>query len=390
MQRRTVHLMLAASGLGAMSYGTMFTVVDDFRDTYGIPESRLGLILGVGFLAGFLAQVFLAPLADKGHAKKMILAGVAVQLVGNIAMGFGDTFWVLFVARFVMGIGGGMLTPAARRVIIVSDPRNMGSNLGLFVSFDVGGFALGPVVSALTVDALGLAAPFVIVTAALAVTGVGLLRADITEAATHDIPSQRLAFDLLRLAPYAGAVVIGLSLYLMIGTFDTLWSVMMADIDAATWIANLGITVFALPMLFLGPIGGRLTQRVGPFRAAITGLSLASLCMVAYGTIGSPHVMLGVGVAHGIIDGLTITAGAAAVAMVVPHERLAAAQGLYGGMQTVTGGIASVAAGWSYGAFGRTGSFVGTAAGMLMLIGAGAWLARAHLGDRPLVGQPAD
>ena len=390
MRRRTVHLMLAASGLGAMSYGTMFTVVDDFRDTYGIPESRLGLILGVGFLAGFLAQVFLAPLADKGHAKKMILAGVAVQVVGNIAMGFGDTFWVLFLARFVMGIGGGMLTPAARRVIIVSDPRNMGTNLGLFVSFDVGGFALGPVVSALTVDALGLAAPFVIVTAALALVGAGLLRADITEAATDDIPSQRLAFDLLRLAPYAGAVVIGLSLYLMIGTFDTLWSVMMADIDAATWIANLGITVFALPMLFLGPIGGRLTQRVGPFRAAITGLSLASLCMVAYGTIPSPHVMLGVGVAHGIIDGLTITAGAAAIAMVVPHERLAAAQGLYGGMQTITGGIASVAAGWSYGAFGRTGSFVGTAAGMLMLIGTGAWLARAHLGDRPLVGQRTD
>lgn len=390
MRRRTIHLMLAACGLGAMGYGTMFTVVDDFRDTYGIPESRLGLILGIGFIAGFLAQVFLAPLADKGHAKKMILAGVAVQLVGNIAMGFGDTFWVLFVARFVMGIGGGMITPAARRVIIVSDPRNMGTNLGLFVSFDVGGFALGPVVSALTVDALGLAAPFVIVAAAMAVVGAGLLRADITEAASDDIPSQRLAFDLFRFAPYAGAVVIGLSLYLMIGTFDTLWSVMMADIDAATWIANLGITVFALPMLFLGPIGGRLTQRVGPYRAAITGLSLASLCMVAYGTIGSPHVMLGVGVAHGIIDGLTITAGAAAIAMVVPRERLAAAQGLYGGMQTVMGGIASVAAGWSYGAFGRTGSFVGTAVGMLALIVTGAWLARGHLGERPVVGQRTD
>lgn len=382
--------MLAASGLGAMGYGTMFTVVDDFRDTYGIPESRLGLILGIGFIAGFLAQVFLAPLADKGHAKKMILAGVVVQLVGNIAMGFGESFLVLFLARFVMGIGGGMLSPAARRVIIVSDPRNMGTNLGLFVSFDVGGFALGPVVSALTVDALGLSAPFVIVTVAMAVVGVGLARADITEAAPDDVPSQRLAFDLLRLRPYAGAVIIGLSLFLMIGTFDTLWSVMMADIDAATWIANLGITLFALPMLFLGPVGGRLTQRIGPFRAAATGLSLASLCMVAYGTIGSPHVMLGVGVTHGIIDGLTITAGAAAIAMVVPHERLAAAQGLYGGLQTVTGGIASVAAGWSYGTYGRTGSFVGTAAGMLLLIGTGAWLAREHINDRPLVGQRTD
>lgn len=377
--------MLAASGLGAMSYGTMFTVVDDFRDSYGISESRLGLILGVGFIAGFLAQVFLAPLADKGHAKKMILAGIAVQVVGNLTMGFGSTFWMLFAARFVMGIGGGMLSPAARRVIIVSDPRNMGSNLGLFVSFDVGGFALGPVVSALTVDALGLAAPFLIVTAVMAVVGVGLVRTDIAETDTADAPSQRLAFDLFRLAPYAGIVIIGLSLFLMIGTFDTLWSVMMADIDAAPWIASIGITIFALPMLILGPVGGRLTQRVGPYRAAITGLSFAALCMVGYGTIASPHVMLGVGALHGIIDGLTITAGATAIAMVVPHERLAAAQGLYGGLQTVTGGVASVAAGWSYGAFGRAGSFIGAAIGSLALIATGAWLARSHLGETPTV-----
>jgi len=375
--------MLAASGLGAMGYGTMFTVVDDFRDKYGIPESRLGLILGVGFIAGFISQIILAPLADKGHAKRMIMIGIAVQLVGNLMMGFGQSFWVLFLARFIMGVGGGMLTPAARRVIIVADPRNMGTNLGLFVSFDVGGFALGPVVSALTVDALGLPVPFVSVAVLLALVGTGLLWSRIDEADAEDAPTQRLAFDLLRITPYTGAVIIGLSLYLMIGTFDTLWSVMMADIDAETWIANLGITLFALPMLFLGPIGGRLTQKIGPFRAAIVGLSTASLLMASYGILASPHAMLGVGVFHGIVDGLTITAGAAAVAMTVPRERLAAAQGLYGGMQTVMGGLASVVAGWSYGAVGRTGSFVGTGVGMLALIATGSFLARAHLRDKP-------
>lgn len=383
MRRRTVYLMLAASGLGAMGYGTMFTVVDDFRDNFGIPESHLGLILGVGFIAGFVSQIFLAPLADKGHAKAMILVGVAVQIVGNLMMGFGQSFLILFLARFIMGVGGGMVTPAARRVIIVSDPRNMGTNLGLFVSFDVGGFAIGPVVSALTVDTLGLAVPFVSVAVLMILVWVGLAVSHIDEAAAEDAPSQRLAFDLLRITPYAGAVVIGLSLYLMIGTFDTLWSVMMADISAETWIANLGITLFALPMLFLGPIGGRLTQRIGPFVAAICGLTTGSLFMSLYGVLGSPQAMLGVGVMHGIVDGLTITAGSAAVAMTVPQERLAAAQGLYGGMQTVMGGLASVIAGWSYGAVGRTGSFVGTMVGMLALIAGGSFLARAHLRDTP-------
>ena len=55
MNKRTVLMLQLATGLGAMSYGTMFTVLDDFRDEYGVSESQLGLILAVGFLAGFIS-----------------------------------------------------------------------------------------------------------------------------------------------------------------------------------------------------------------------------------------------------------------------------------------------------------------------------------------------
>ncbi|MFM9132155.1 MAG: MFS transporter [Actinomycetota bacterium] len=99
MRKRTVLLLQLATCFGAMSYGTMFTVLDDFRDEYGVSESQLGLILAVGFLAGFVAQIFLAPFADKGNAKRMILVGIAVEIVGNIMMGFGGSFEVLFAAR---------------------------------------------------------------------------------------------------------------------------------------------------------------------------------------------------------------------------------------------------------------------------------------------------
>jgi MFS family permease len=388
MTKRTVLLLQLATGLGAMSYGTMFTVLDDFRDDYGVSEAQLGLILAVGFLAGFVAQIFLAPFADKGHAKKMIMVGITVEIVGNLMMGFGASFPVLFAARLIGGIGAGMVYPAVRRVVILADPENMGNNLGRMVSFDVGGFSIGPVLSAVTVGALGLAAPFIICCVGLAVVGLGLIRLHVQEA-VGEVPTQRLAFDLLRIRPYLGAVIIGLSLYLMIGTFDALWSVMMDDMEAAEWVANVGITVFALPMLFLGPFGGRLTQRFGPFRASIAGLSVAAFFMSMYGLLGSPYVMLGFGVAHGIVDGLTITGGAAAVAMVAPKERLASAQGLFGGLQTIMGGIAAAAAGATYGAFGRTPAFLTTATVMLLFVGTGAFLARGHLRMTPADGEPA-
>lgn len=380
MRRRTILLLQCTSGLGAMSYGTMFTIIDDLRDKYGVSESHLGMVLGVGFLAGFVSNVFLAPLADRGRAKQMIMLGIVIQLVGNTMFAFSHSFLPLFLARAVMGIGGGMIYPAVRRIIILAEPQKMGENLGRMLSFDVGGFTLGPVLSAVTVGALGLPAPFLIISVLMVVAGAGLSGLHVTEADITDAPRQRLAFDLFRIRPFAGAIVISLALFVMIGTFDALWSLMMKDMDAPTWVSNIGISLFALPMLFLGPPGGRLTQRVGPFRASIAGLLSGAVIISLYGLLPSPYLMMPFGFIHGIIDGLTVTGGAAAVAMVVPQDRLAAAQGMQGASQTVMAGIASVVAGAAYGAFGRTPTFVACGVLMLVFIATGSWMAREHLG----------
>jgi len=378
MRKRTLYLLQATTALGGMGYGVMFTVLDDFRDKYGITEAQLGIIVGVGFLTGFLSQILFAPLADKGHAKKLVMTGIAIEIVGTLFMAFGQAFFPLIIGRLLAGFGVGISEPALRRILILSDPERMGQNLGLIVSASVAGFTAGPIVSALTADTLGIAAPFLIVAVLLVFVAYGLFNLQFQEANIEDAPTQRLAFDMLRIRPLAGAIVIGLALFAMIGTFDAVWSVMMDDMEAPTWVANLGISLFALPMIFLAPRGGRLTQKVGPFKASMTGLSIGAVCLVMYGTLWSPYPMLAVGIIHGIVDGLTITGGSAAVALVAPRERLASAQGLYGGLQTLTGGIAAVLAGTAYGIIGRA-TFIWCAVAMLLFIAIGSWLAKDSL-----------
>jgi MFS family permease len=378
MRKRTLYLLQAATALGGMGYGVMFTVLDDFRDKYGITEAQLGLIVGVGFITGFLSQILFAPQADKGHAKKLVMTGVVIEIVGTLFMAFGHAFLPLILGRLLAGFGVGISEPALRRILILSDPERMGQNLGLIVSASVAGFTAGPIVSALTADTLGIAAPFLMVAVLLVVVAFGLFKLQFQEANIEDAPTQRLAFDMLRIRPLAGAIVIGLALFAMIGTFDAVWSVMMDDMKAPTWVANLGISLFAFPMIFLAPRGGQLTQKVGPFKASITGLSIGAVCLVMYGTLWSPYPMLMIGIIHGVVDGLTITGGSAAVALVAPRERLASAQGLYGGLQTLTGGIAAVLAGTAYGIIGRA-TYVWCAGAMLLFIAIGAWLAKDSL-----------
>ena len=378
MRKRTLYLLQATTALGGMGYGVMFTVLDDFRDKYGITEAQLGLIVGVGFITGFLSQILFAPQADKGHAKKLVMIGITVEVIGTLFMAFGHAFLPLILGRLLTGFGVGISEPALRRILILSDPERMGQNLGLIVSASVAGFTAGPIVSALTADTLGISAPFLLVATLLVVVAIGLSQLQFQEANIEDAPTQRLAFDMLRIRPLAGAIVIGLALFAMIGTFDAVWSVMMDDMKAPTWVANLGISLFAFPMIFLAPRGGRFTQKVGPFKASMVGLSIGAVCLVMYGTLWSPYPMLVVGVIHGVVDGFTVTGGSAAVALVAPRERLASAQGLYGGLQTLTGGIAAVLAGAAYGVIGRA-TFLWCAGAMLLFISVGAWLAKGSL-----------
>jgi MFS family permease len=160
--KRLFRTLQFATLLMSSTYGVMFTMMDDYRDKYGISESGLGLVLAVGFFSAFFSQISIAPLADRGRAKVLMMTGFLLVIIGCLFMGFGQNFALLLIGRLLMGIGGGMSLPALRKIVIVSDPENLGGNMGKLLSVDIAGFALGPVISVLTVDTIGIAAPFVI------------------------------------------------------------------------------------------------------------------------------------------------------------------------------------------------------------------------------------
>ena len=295
--------------LGA-GYGVLFTMLDDYRDEYGISESALGAVIGIGFFAGFLSQLVIAPLADRGHARQLVFGGMVLNVVGLVLMAFSTSFVPLLAGRFVMGIGVGMAVPAIRRIVILAEPERLGNNLGRLIAADVGGFAAGPAVSALLVDPFGI--PGTVPRHRRRDTARRLPWVARTTVAEETAPvSQRFAVDLLRIRPFAGAVILGSAVWLMIGAFDALWAVVLDDLDTAVWISNLGITLFALPLILLGAAGGRLSQRVGPFRVG-DGRSAARRDVHAAVRAGARRggAMFAVAMFHAVSDGITVRARA--------------------------------------------------------------------------------
>ena len=76
---------------------------------------------------------------------------------------------------------------------------------------------------------------------------------------------------------------------------------------ASDVVANLGITLFAVPMVLFASIGGRLAQSVGPFRLGTFGLLVGAAAMFAYGHAPSGGVMLAISLVHATNDGFTVS-----------------------------------------------------------------------------------
>lgn len=377
MRAETRQIVVMCGFVGALlasGYGVLFALLDEFRDEHGISESALGTVIGVGFFAGFLAQTLIAPIADRGHARHLVLLGIALNTVGLVVMALSTSVFPLLGGRFISGIGAGMAVPALRRIVILLDPKNLGHNLGSLLAADIAGFAAGPAVAALLVGPFGIPAPFLVIAVVSVIALPFVLRVRVAE--TVEYHGQRLAFDLLRIRPFAGAVVLGSAVFLMIGAFDALWSVALADLDANDWVASLGITMFAVPLVLFGAIGGRIAQRVGPFRLATLGLSLGAGFLMLYGLVPTGGAMFAVAMVHSVSDGFTMTSAGVAVGLVVPTARQAGAQGVLGGFQTLTAGVVAIVTGVIYDHAGRTAAYSIAATMMAVFIVAGVWIAR--------------
>lgn len=354
------------TGSLSMGYGSLFTLLAEFREKLGFSETELGFIVAVGFLAGFIAQVGLARFADQGYVYLLVHGGVLVALVSMLSMAMTDEVWQFTAARFFLGAGTGATGPAIRRILITRDPPNMGKNLGTMGAFDISGFVLGPVVAGLLAEFVNLRAPFLFMAGLYLLIYLWVFRLDLSAGvtATTKVPVRRL----FRIRPFNSGMLAGAAFFTTIGVFETSWAVLLDDLGASTLVIALSIALFAVPMIPLAPYGGRMAQQRGAMRVMPYSIMGAVACMFVYGYVDFLWVLIAVSAAHAVFDAFTMPAGQLAIALSAPTEQAAAAQGLFGALGLIIAGIAAVATGWVYENCGAEALFTGASVVMVVAL----------------------
>ena len=369
---RAMILLFLLTALMSLGYGSVFTLLADIRDKFGFTDGQVGVIAFAGLFTGVLSQLFLARYSDRGYAVIMMRVGIATAAFGMLWMVFATSLWQWIAARLLLGLGSGMVGPAIRRVIIARDPQRVGANLGRQTAFDVAGFVLGPALAAGLAQFFGLRAPFIVLTVVyvLAVFLVGKVTTAQDAAASEISTAKR--FSLIRLPAMQSALFAAIAFYLTIGMFEALWSILLRDQGAETWLIGVTLSLFTIPMIVFAPKGGALAQRIGPIRVVTVSITVAAIATCLYGFVPLWFLIVISGF-HAIADAYTMPANQVAVAVSTPPDQLAAGQGLLGATGLAIAAASALIGSAVYDVYGRGSIFAGTAVLMMVCLGLARW-----------------
>ena len=74
--------LYVAAAVTMAGVSSVFALLAELQDRYGLSTTGLGWIAGSAFLASLVAQLWLARYADRGHAALLLHGGILTSAVG--------------------------------------------------------------------------------------------------------------------------------------------------------------------------------------------------------------------------------------------------------------------------------------------------------------------
>lgn len=371
MSRLERVLLVSTAALSA-SNSVIFALIASLQDEYGFSDAGLGIIAATGFAMSFLVQLFVSPLADRGHTKRLLVIGTVLSVIGNLVFATGGSLIQFASGRALVGAAFGCFAPAARALIASMSTENAAQRLGRISAAELAGFAVGPAVGGALAGPLGLRWPFLVFGACAVAACIMLTTLHIPTVRIQG-SSQKLAFDLLRNRQVLVAVLLCLSLALPVGLYDALWGKFLQDLGAEEWLVGLSLTTYALPFVLLASAGGRLADRRGAIPVAMAGLWIVAPLTATYGLFSVPAIPIALGTAEAVAQAAANPAAWAALAAAAPPGRSGAAQGLAGAVMVAMNAIIALVASVAYGVIGAQTLFI-IAGSSIAALGVVTWL----------------
>jgi MFS family permease len=150
-----VLVLCIAQIVSTVDRGMLALVIDPVRADLGISEVQIALLQGFAFAVFYVSiGIPLGFVADAVNRRRLLVAGILVWSAATILSGFADTFWHMFAARLMIGVGEAVLGPCAVGMIAeMFVPNKRGRPMALYVLGSMVAYGVGSAISGLILEA---------------------------------------------------------------------------------------------------------------------------------------------------------------------------------------------------------------------------------------------
>ncbi|MFM7344354.1 MAG: MFS transporter [Tagaea sp.] len=268
-----LYLLAAANFAIGMGAFVVIGVLSPLAADFGIDKATAGWTMTSYAIVYAIASPVLVAVTGAKDRKVVLLAGLALFGAGALAAAFAPSFESLLVARGLMALGGGLVTPVAASIgLALSEPAKRGRALATVFGGLTFAQALGVPAGAWLGYAFGWHAAFVVVTA---LTFAAWFAARRTLPAGIAVPPASLATLRATLASPKLTLAVAFTA-LFIGGLYVVYTFLAPFLETRLGLGRDGVSamllLFGLGAVAGNALGGFLTDRIGAAR------TLAFLC----------------------------------------------------------------------------------------------------------------
>jgi len=259
-------------------------------------------------LFGFIAAIFqplMGALSDKLNKRKILIQlGLAIIGVSTVVFIFADNFIHLLILRTLQGLGVAITIPAVLSLMTaITEKQSRGGSMGVYSTFRIIGFAIGPVVGGYLQVHYGFDAAFYLGSGFIffAILLVQLWVKEIKIEVPDNVTKRLKVFDLSLYGP--GILSAALATFVMACCFSMV-TTLENQFNARLEMTAIGFSI-AFSMLMVGrlifqvPLG-HFSDKWGRKPFILGGLMLMALTTIALGKVQTMGQLIFVRLLQGI------------------------------------------------------------------------------------------
>lgn len=349
--RRLIFLACAVVFLEVTFFAVLTPLLPSYKSDLHLSEAAVGVLVGALAVGALVASVPAGWLVARIGARTTVILGLVGMGIFSPLFGFSDDVVLLDIFRFLQGASGAMLWAGAIAWVAVAAPTSRrGEMIGIVMAGAVVGELCGAPLGALA-HAIGTEIVFsLVLLAAVVLIGLALTIPD-----SADVEAQPLAEAWHRIRHSdvpTGALLIAAPAFAF-GAVVVVAPLHMDDLGASPFLIAAAFAAGAVVESIVGPMIGRLSDRVGrtlPYRIGVVTIIVAIVALGAFGLLEALFasvVLLAFGAGMAATPASTLITDLATAAGINQGFASGASNVAWGGGQALGSLIAGILAGVS-------------------------------------------